>query len=107
LETLRFVGSQHRLHPPKASSLGTDDPPEDKEEKQKEQKAMKNVQLPLSADLWATLSAPFPLSESAWNQMVAILNAMKPALVADIKPADEKKPDEKKGAEAGEWSTII
>lgn len=45
----------------------------------------RNVQLPLSPTAWATLSAPFPLSEEAWTQMLAILNAMKPALVEPSK----------------------
>lgn len=38
------------------------------------------VQLPLSQNRWATLIAPFPLVESEWEQMVAVLKAMKPAL---------------------------
>lgn len=41
----------------------------------------REVQIPLSAGSWAILSADFPLSESAWTQMMIVLNAMKPALV--------------------------
>lgn len=40
-----------------------------------------NVQLPLSSDSWAVLSAQFPLTEQNWKQMISVLNAMKPALV--------------------------
>lgn len=40
------------------------------------------VALPLSVDEWATLYASFPLTERAWTQMMAVLTAMKPALVA-------------------------
>jgi hypothetical protein len=40
------------------------------------------VSLPLSVTEWATLQAPFPLTEIKWNQMIAVLTAMKPALVA-------------------------
>jgi hypothetical protein len=47
----------------------------------------RSVSLPLSVSEWATLQAPFPLSESAWNQMIAVLQAMKPALVAPEKQA--------------------
>lgn len=40
------------------------------------------IQLPLSQDRWATLIAPFPLTQSEWEQMLAVLVAMKPALAA-------------------------
>jgi hypothetical protein len=40
------------------------------------------VQLPYSPVAWATLQAKFPLTEPEWSQMVAVLNAMKPALTA-------------------------
>jgi hypothetical protein len=43
------------------------------------------VQLPISPSEWAALQAPFPLTEVMWNQMLAVLNAMKPALVHDEK----------------------
>lgn len=43
---------------------------------------MKSIQLPLSISEWATLQAAFPITEAAWKQMIAVLNAMKPALVA-------------------------
>lgn len=41
----------------------------------------RTITLPYSANEWASLQAAFPLSESAWEQMIAVLNAMKPALV--------------------------
>ena len=44
------------------------------------------VRIPLAANVWATLQAPFPLTEAAWTQMLAVLQAMKPGLVA--KPVD-------------------
>jgi len=40
------------------------------------------VMLPLLGTEWATLHAPFPLTESMWNQMMTVLVAMKPALTA-------------------------
>lgn len=40
------------------------------------------VALPLAVGEWATLHAAFPLTETAWTQMMAVLTAMKPALVA-------------------------
>lgn len=41
------------------------------------------IALPLAANEWASLRAPFPLSERKWKQMLAVLEAMKPALVQD------------------------
>lgn len=53
----------------------------------------RDVQLPLSADSWAVLRAPFPLDERAWEQMMTVLNAMKPALVGMQRPKPEPDPD--------------
>lgn len=50
------------------------------------QAAGQSVQLPLSHGRWATLVAPFPLSEPEWQQMMGILQAMKPALTAFDSP---------------------
>jgi len=46
------------------------------------------VQLPISASQWATLQAPFPMSEGAWRQMMLVLEAMKPALVESKEETD-------------------
>lgn len=43
------------------------------------------IQLPIAAGEWATLQAPFPLTQDKWEQMLAVLNAMKPALVGKEK----------------------
>ena len=45
------------------------------------------VALPLSVHEWATLHAPFLLTESAWQQMRDVLKAMKPALAAPSLPS--------------------
>jgi hypothetical protein len=45
----------------------------------------RSIQLPISPTEWAILQAPFPLDEAGWDQMLAVLNAMKPALVAEDK----------------------
>jgi len=47
-----------------------------------ERPTVRSVQVPLSATAWATVQAPFPLTEDAWTQMLAVLSAMKPGLVA-------------------------
>ena len=47
------------------------------------------VQLPISANQWATLQAPFPMSEGAWQQMMTVLEAMKPALVESKEETDK------------------
>lgn len=43
--------------------------------------SVRAVQLPLSGTAWATLQASFPLTDDQWTQMMALLVAMKPALV--------------------------
>lgn len=51
----------------------------------------KAVQLPLGSGKWATLQAPFPFSEQDWNLMLAVLQAMKPGLVAEPKDDSGKQ----------------
>lgn len=48
---------------------------------------LRAIQLPYSAAKWAVLQAPFPLSPHEWDQMVAVLQAMKPGLVASQEQA--------------------
>lgn len=44
---------------------------------------LRSFMLPLSiSGEFATLQVPFPLTEAAWDQMLAMLTAMRPALVA-------------------------
>jgi len=59
---------------------------------------MRAIQLPYSVTEWATLQAAFPLSEDAWQQMMAVLTAMKPAIVA----APEKQELQTANAEQSE-----
>ena len=47
------------------------------------------IQLPISSTEWAALQAPFPLTEEKWEQMLAVLDAMKPALVGKEKDQDD------------------
>jgi hypothetical protein len=46
----------------------------------------RTVQVPYSPGEWALVQAAFPLTEAAWTQMIAVLEAMKPGLVV----ADER-----------------
>jgi hypothetical protein len=62
------------------SSIAIEEPSKLRDSSGGQQRA---VQLPISANRWAILQAPFPMSESAWEQMMAVLEAMKPALVKD------------------------
>lgn len=43
--------------------------------------AHREVQVPLSGADWVTVQGAFPLTEQAWDQMIAVLNAMKPGLI--------------------------
>jgi hypothetical protein len=43
----------------------------------------------MGSDQWPTLYLPSRISEADWNQMIAVLQAMKPGIVArDIEPED-------------------
>jgi hypothetical protein len=55
----------------------------------------RSIQLPLSPTSWATLSASFPLTDEAWEQMLTLLNAMKPALVVDKPKTPQQSPSPK------------
>ena len=54
----------------------------------------RTIQLPYSGTDWAVLQASFPLTDKEWEQMIAVLKAMKPALVARSSSAQEPQPDE-------------
>ena len=57
----------------------------------------KSVNLPLREDRWAVFHAEFPLTEEEWDQMIAILKAMKPGLVKRApaeQPVNLMEPDE-------------
>jgi hypothetical protein len=41
---------------------------------------LRSIQLPYSGTGWATLQATFPLADDEWEQMLTVLQAMKPAL---------------------------
>lgn len=41
------------------------------------------LQLPLSPFKWATLQAPQRMTSEEWERMMAVLEAMKPAIVDD------------------------
>ena len=43
----------------------------------------RTIQVPYSPKGWALLKAEFPMSETEWTQMLAVLAAMKPSLVVD------------------------
>lgn len=47
--------------------------------------AMREIQIPIALDEWVTLKAAFPLTDEKWKQLTAVLDAMKPALVAPAK----------------------
>lgn len=49
-------------------------------EKDQQQGGRRAVQLPYSPTAWATLQASFPVTADEWDQMLAVLTAMKPAL---------------------------
>jgi hypothetical protein len=54
------------------------------------------VPLPLSPHLWATLTAALPLTEEEWDRLLAVLAAMRPAIVsAAPAPATTDREDDR------------
>jgi hypothetical protein len=54
---------------------------------------MRDVPIPIQGQEWPVIRAAFPLTESAWTGMLAVLTAMKPGLVVpDPKPAETAAP---------------
>lgn len=51
------------------------------------------VPIPLSATEWVTLQGRFPLSESAWDQLLRVLDVMKPGLVKSPDDASDAATD--------------
>jgi hypothetical protein len=49
------------------------------------------VPIPLAAGEWVTLEGAFPLTDTAWRQMLRVLDVMKPGLVDE--PVTEPDPD--------------
>ena len=45
------------------------------------QKAQQIIRIPLLDHEWMSMQLPVPMSESSWEQMEAVLKAMKPGLV--------------------------
>lgn len=41
---------------------------------------MKSVSIPISSAEWPTLVIPVPMPDAAWDEMMAVLNAIKPGL---------------------------
>lgn len=90
-DTLAFAGDSHsgaydakppKQDPPAGSAMNIDQNIGGAQKSPPQSGQVRSVQVPLSASAWATLQAPFPLTEDAWDQMLAVLQAMKPGLVA-------------------------
>jgi hypothetical protein len=56
--------------------------------------ALRSVQLPVPGTSWVTVHGDFPLTEEAWNQMIRLLEAMKPGLVAPEERATDEPDDD-------------
>jgi len=81
-DTMEFVKEQNKDYNPNNGSI---DKLSQDSDKKHQLPGMIDYKLPLSTNTWAILSAPFPLDEDAWKQMLAVLNVMKPGLVSDKK----------------------
>lgn len=59
-------------------------PREEQQERQQTalQRTKRTIQVPYAPSAWALLEASFPMTEAEWEQMLAVLHAMKVGLVA-------------------------
>jgi hypothetical protein len=64
-----------------SSTTFSEAPTKPKKGEHESRRASRIIQLPISPSEWAALQAPFPLTEGQWKQMLAVLEAMKPALI--------------------------
>lgn len=51
---------------------------------------LREVLIPIHGKTWPSIRAAFPLTEAAWNQMIAVLQAMKPGLVENSEKEDAR-----------------
>jgi hypothetical protein len=68
------------MSPPAAAKAPPGDAPPQRVLRTPPAPQQRSVQLPVPGTSWVTVEGPFPLSEQAWDQMIALLNAMKPGL---------------------------
>lgn len=61
---------------------------------------VREVPIPIQGSAWPALKATFPMTEEAWTQMIAVLNAMKPGLV-EAKPTEPEEPSAPRRAISG------
>lgn len=60
----------------------------DVEEPKLDTRGMQNLQLPISSGKALVLTGNFPITSEEWEQMLTVLNAMKPALTERTPPPD-------------------
>lgn len=63
---------------------------------------VKTVQIPYSNGRWAVLEAAFPLQEAEWSALIAMLEAMKPGLVAPGDSRGSVSPNKLAGPESAD-----
>lgn len=49
------------------------------------------LNIPVAAGQWATLTINWPLTEAEWGQMIRVLEAMRPGLVAQAEASEETR----------------
>ena len=73
-----------------APTIEQDTPPKDPPADPPKGRTQRTIQVPYSANEWALIQASFPMTQAEWDQMIAVLEAMKPSLVPPPKPASDK-----------------
>lgn len=57
---------------------------------------LRQISIPVSTGEWPILHVPHPMTQQAWNEMVTVLEAMKPGLVVDSSTTLGSKGDQTK-----------
>lgn len=74
------VEQEPEMTPPAVAQVPAGDAPPQRVLRTPAAPQQRSIQLPVPGTSWVTVQGAFPLSEQAWDQMIALLNAMKPGL---------------------------
>lgn len=82
------LGEEESMTPQEAATALLVKPPSGKHEPETHARV---IQIPISASKWVALQAAFPIGDAEWTRMLAVLDAMKPALVSEESRKDQEK----------------
>lgn len=60
-------------------------------EKKREQRTgrwYKSLEIPIPTERWPVLTAAFPIPQKEWDEMMIVLERMKPAIIGESRPTE-------------------